>query len=185
MAPLRDLLLTTVVFALLPVCFMHPWIGILVWSWIGYMNPHKLTWGFAYGIPFAMLVALFTLPGVLAARDRKSIPWTPLTVALALLWAHFTFTTFFAWYPDAAWYQWQKVSKILLFVFLTLVFFQDRSRLRYLFLVIALSIGFYGLKGGIWALSSGGRNHVLGPEGTMLGSNNAVGLALNMALPFL
>ena len=113
----------------------------------------------------------------------------PLTFAVAIglaaLWIHFTITTFFAWYPDAAWQHWRKVSKILLFTFLTVLYFQDRKRLEYLFLVIALSLGFYGLKGGIWSILTGGHSKVYGPENTMLGTNNAVGLALNMALPFL
>jgi probable O-glycosylation ligase (exosortase A-associated) len=184
--PLRDILLTVGVIGLLPTCFARPWIGILLWSWLGYMNPHKLAWGFARSLPFALIVALATTLGVvLQKRDRQPIPWTPLTAALAVLWAHFTLTTFFAWYPEAAWAHWQKVSKILLFTFLTLLYFQDRTRLRYLFLVIALSVGFYGLKGGIWSILTGGHHRVYGPDNTLLGSNNAVGLALNMTLPLL
>jgi len=106
---------------------------------------------------------------------------------LLALWIDYTFTTILSYYPDMAWPQLEKVSKILLFTFLTLMFFQTRERLRALFMVLALSIGFYGLKGGIWVfrtptLSSG---HVMGPEGTFIGGNTEIGLALNMTLPFL
>jgi len=183
--PIRDVLVTLIVVGSLPVCFARPWIGVLMWSWIGYMNPHKLTWGFAYGMPFAYMVAIATLAGIPFAKDRKPIPWTRETYALAALWLVYTLSTFAAMYPDAAWPQWEKVSKILLFTFITLMFFQDRERLRWLFLVIALSIGFYGLKGGVWSILKGGVHAVYGPAGSFLGSNNSVGLALNMTLPFL
>src|SRR6267142_1555895 len=183
--PIRDIVLTAIILGLLPLCLMRPWIGVLVWSWIGYMNPHRLTWGFANGLPFAQLVAICTLAGLLFIKDKKPIPWVRETYLLAGLWIMFTITTFFAYYPDEAWEQFDKVSKVLLFTFVTLKLFQDRTRLRYLFLVIGLSIGFYGVKGGIWALLTGGMFAVYGPFGSFLGSNNSIGLALNMVLPIL
>lgn len=149
------------------------------------MNPHRLTWGSASTFPFAQLVAIATLAGIPFARDRKPIPWMRETYLLAALWLMYTLSTFEALYPDEAWAQWEKVSKVLLFTFVTLKFFQDRGRLRCLFLVIALSIGFYGLKGGVWAILTGGQHRVYGPEASFLGSNNSIGLALNMTLPFL
>ena len=51
--PMRDIALTTVIFGLLPFVFARPWFGILLWTWVGLMNPHKLTFGFAYNLPFA------------------------------------------------------------------------------------------------------------------------------------
>ena len=39
---MRDLLVTGIVFGVLPFVFKRPWIGILLWSWLGYMNPHRL-----------------------------------------------------------------------------------------------------------------------------------------------
>ncbi len=183
--PIRDVLLTAVVFGALPACFFRPWIGVLVWAWIGYMNPHRLTWGFASSFPFAQLVAIATLAGIPFARDRKPVPWVRETYLLAALWMMYTLSTVTALYPDEAWSQWEKVSKVWLFTFVTLKFFQEWERLRYLFLLIALSIGFYGLKGGIWAIVTGGQNRVYGPEASFLGSNNSIGLALNMTLPFL
>ena len=72
---MRDYVLTVLVFALLPVCLVRPWLGILAWFWIGLMNPHRLTWGFAYTMPFAMLVGVATLLGAVLAKDRRPIPW--------------------------------------------------------------------------------------------------------------
>jgi len=67
--------------------------------------------------------------------------------------------------------------------FITLVLFQDPKKLRALLWVIALSIGFFGLKGGIWALLTGGQYKVLGPPDSFIAGNTEIGLALNMVLP--
>jgi probable O-glycosylation ligase (exosortase A-associated) len=188
--PIRDIGLTGLIILLVPYSFARPWIGILTWCWLTFMTPQLLTWGFARSLPFAMIVAVATLLGTLFSRDpeRRAIPFTTPTQLLLGLWIVYTFTTIIAWYPREAWDLWSKVSKVLLFVFLSLMYFQTRQRLRYLFLVIAISYGFYGLKGGLWVLHSpnpaGGM--VLGPEGgCMTCGNNGLALAFCMTLPFL
>ena len=45
---MRDIIVTLAVFGLLPLILRRPWLGVLAWSWLGFMNPHRLTWGFAY-----------------------------------------------------------------------------------------------------------------------------------------
>jgi putative inorganic carbon (hco3(-)) transporter len=182
---MRDIVLTLVILGILPVAVVRPWIGILAWVWFGLMNPHTLTWGFAREIPWAQLIAIFTLLGVLFSRERQSIPRTIQVSLLVTLWLVFVTSTMFAIMPDRAWEQLEKVSKILLFVFLSLMFFQDKRRLRYLLLVVAFSIGFYGVKGGIFALGTGGIFKVYGPGSGFFSSNNSIGLALNTILPIL
>lgn len=182
---MRDLALTIVVFGLLPFCLMRPWIGVLTWYWLGIMNPHKQAFGFAVGFPFAMLVAAVTLAGLLMTRDRKGIPWDgPLTLML-LFFGYVTMTTFTAWAPDAAWVQWDKVMKIVLMTGVTTMLIHGQGRIRWLLLVAALSIGFYGVKGGIFTLTSGGVYRVEGPDGTFIAGNTFLGLALVMVLPLL
>lgn len=180
--PLRDLLLIAVLavacFASLP----RPWIGILTWSWLGFMNPHKLAWTIR-DWPVAQAVAGVTLVGLLLTRDRRSIPWTREMVLLALLAVHLTITTGLAWYPAEAWFEWQKVMKILLFVFITPMLIYGRYRTRLLFLVITLSIGFFGFKGGIFSILTGGQFRVWGPSQSFIADNNALGLAMCMILP--
>jgi len=183
--PIRDILLTVVVFGSLPICLLRPWVGMLVWSWIGYMNPHRLAWGFARNIPFAFMVAIAVMFGFLFTKDRYSLPRTREVFLLLLLWATFFLSTLFAVYPQDAWDHLNKVSKILLMTFMTLLLFQDTKKVTMLLWVIALSIGFYGLKGGIWAVLTGGQNMVLGPPNSFISGNTEIGLALNMVLPLL
>lgn len=182
---IRDLLVSSVILGSLPICFIRPWIGILVWSWIGYMNPHRMTWGFAYSMPFAQIVSLVTVGGMVFTKDRYPMPLAKEVYLLLALWGIFLFSTWFAIYPEDAWRQFSKVSKILFMTFLTLLLFQDLIKLRLLIWVIVLSIGFFGLKGGIWAVVTGGQNMVLGPPDSFIAGNTNLGLALNMVLPFL
>jgi probable O-glycosylation ligase (exosortase A-associated) len=66
---------------------------------------------------------------------------------------------------------------------LTVWLFQDRQKLRILVMVIALSLGFYGLKGGLFVLATGGHWMVLGPPESFFATNTELALVLNMSLP--
>ena len=160
-----------------------------MWSWLGYMNPHRLTWGFAYDFPFAQLVAVATLAGTAWYAIREGGLGSVLHGApaklLLCLWAVFSLTTITALEPDAATEAWSQISKIMLMAFLTIYLIDTKEKLRFLVLIIALSIGFYGVKGGIFSILTGGENRVWGPPGSFIEDNNALALALNMVLPFL
>jgi probable O-glycosylation ligase (exosortase A-associated) len=60
-----------------------------------------------------------------------------------------------------------------------------QRRFLLLLRVIAFSIGFYGLKGGLFYFFTGGQYIVWGPENSFLHANNAIGLALAMNVPLL
>lgn len=182
---LRDAFVILVVIGSLPLCFLKPWFGVLMWSWLGYMNPHRLTWGMAYSMPFAQMVGIATLAGLVLGRERLRVIVSREVVLLVALWVWFLITTIFSTYPDDAWPFLWKVSKIFLMTFVTIIAIQDKQKLKWLLYVIALSIGFYGLKGGIWAILTGAQERVLGPPGSFIAGNTEIGLALVMVLPLL
>ena len=182
---MRDLFVTGLIFSLLPFVFTRPWLGILLWSWLGYMNPHRLAWGFAYDFPFSMIVGIVTILAFMASKEQKEMPWTREIVVLLVFVGWMLFTTFFAFYPDAAWLMWNKVWKIMLMVVLTALIINDRRKLHWLVWVIALSFGFYGVKGGIFTILHGGVYRVQGPAGTFVGGNNEMALALVMTIPLI
>ncbi|OIP07853.1 MAG: putative O-glycosylation ligase, exosortase A system-associated, partial [Betaproteobacteria bacterium CG2_30_68_42] len=161
------------------------WIGILVWTWLGFMNPHRLAWGFSTTLPFAMIVAVTTMVAILFSREPKKLVWERemLLMLVFLLWM--VVTSFAAFFPELAWQQFEKVAKIFLMIFVATMVITTRQRLVALVWVIALSIGFYGVKGGIFTLMTGGAFHVRGPSGTFIDGNNEIGLALAMTLPLL
>jgi probable O-glycosylation ligase (exosortase A-associated) len=181
---MRGILVALLVFGSLPLIVIKPHVGVLVWSWIGYMNPHRLTWGFAYDFPFAMVVGLTTIAAWVFSREPKTLPWHPLVLLLAVLAAWMSFTTLFAAYPDQAQWKWDRTIKILLLNGLvTLGLITTRQRLDALIWVIVLSLGFFALKGAAFTLLTGGVYRLTGPPGSFIADNNAFGLALLMALP--
>jgi probable O-glycosylation ligase (exosortase A-associated) len=182
---MRDLLVAGIVFGVLPFVLKRPWLGVLLWSWLGYMNPHRLTYGFAYDFPFAMIVALVTIVAFLFSKEKKEMIWSRETVMLLFFIGWMLFTTLFAFYPEAAWIQWNKVWKIQLMVFLTVLLITDRQRLHWLIWVIALSLGFYGVKGGVFTILNGGAYRVQGPGGSFIAGNNEMALALVMTIPLI
>ncbi len=186
---MRDVLLFLFIIALVPFCAYRPWIGILAWSWLGYMNPHRLTWGFAFDFPFAQVVGIATLCGfgwyAIRVRGLSGILAGAELKLLLLLWIIFTLTTFPALVPDDAWQSWNQITKILLMTFLTAFLIDDEKKLWYLMMVITASIGFYGLKGSVFSIMTGGNYRVWGPPGSFFEDNNALALVLNMTLPFM
>lgn len=182
---MRALVLTVIVLGLIPASFLRPWIGVLGWSWIAFMAPHRLAWGFISTAPVAWLIAVPTLLGLVFTRDRKPLPSMPEVWLLGLFAVHVTGTTFLALHPDLAWGKFDLIFKSLLMTFVTMTLFQDRVRVRWLYLLMALSLGFYGLKGGVWALLTGAEHRVWGPQDSFFGDNNTLALALCMDLPLL
>jgi putative inorganic carbon (HCO3(-)) transporter len=187
MGAIRDLLLTVIITGLVPVSLFRPWYGILGWFWISYFVPQSFAWSFGRSLPVAMLVGGATLVGfgLSTDRERRALPGTPQVILLSLFIVHITVTTMLAYDPELAWGKWSWVTKELLMTFVMMCLFQDRLRLRCLYMVPAVSLGFWGLKGAIWVLRTGGGSRVYGPSLSFWGDNNTVGLTLSMALPLL
>jgi len=182
---MRDIFVTVVIFGALPFALARPHIGVLLWTWVSFMNPHRLCWGFALDFPFAMIIAIVTLVSILISREPKKIPWTRETVILLIFVLWMLITTIFSVYPFLAWPQLEKVVKIQLMVYVTMMVMQSKERLNLLVWVMALSLAFYGVKGGIFTILTGGVYRVRGPDDTFIGGNNEIGLALIMTIPLL
>jgi probable O-glycosylation ligase (exosortase A-associated) len=181
---MRSLLLALLVFGSLPLIVVKPHVGVLVWSWLGYMNPHRLTWGFTHDFSFALVVGLVTAAAWLFSREPKRLPRHPLVLLLAAWALWVSFTTLFAAYPDEAHWKWDRTIKILLMNGLvTLGLITSRARLQALIWVIVLSLGFYALKGAAFTVAMGGNYRVWGPPGTFIADNNQLGMALLMTIP--
>ena len=182
---MRDLIVAAVVFGFLPLVLRRPQIGIYLWSWIGYHNPHRLCFGWALNFPWALIIALATFAGLLFSKEPKRIPWTRETILFLVFLGWMAVTSYFAFFPDLAWEQFIKVFKILLMTYVTMMVINTRERLDGLIWVIFVSLGFYGIKGGIFTIIHGGVAHVQGPEGTFFGGSNEMALVLAMIIPLL
>lgn len=184
---MRDILLSLFIAGLLPVMVARPVIGVLAWAWISMMNPHALTYGFARSIPWAQLIALATLVGVLFTKRRKPMPLNGGTVLIGLLMTWVTVTSFFALNPTPGEVldRWIFMFKILFMLFVTFMTLRGRREIDWLVWVMVISVGFYGVKGGLWTLLTGGGGRVWGPPGGNLGDNNSLAVGLVIVLPWM
>lgn len=182
---MRDLLMFVLVFGSIPFIFKRPVLGVLVFTWLSLMNPHRLTYGAAFDFPFAALIAVVTLIALVLSKQPKYFPRTPATMVLLTFCAWMTLTSFFALEPDLVWREWNRVIKTLFMVFISMAALRTEKDIKQYAWVVALSLGIYGLKGGIFVLASGGAYKVYGPSGSYIEENNGMALALVATLPLI
>ncbi len=181
---MRDLIVALVIFGSLPVCFLRPNVGILIYVWIGLMNPHRLSWRMQ-DAPVGLAVALTTLAGTALLGQVRSIPWKATTVLLVVWIAYTSLTTYTALAGAEAWVEWHRFSKIILMCFVAMMLLQERRRVEGFLWICMASIGFYGVKGGLFSLATAGQYRVWGPSGTFIEGNNELALAELMVLPLM
>ncbi|HRO58328.1 MAG TPA: putative O-glycosylation ligase, exosortase A system-associated [Burkholderiaceae bacterium] len=182
---LRDIFITVVVLGILPFALRHPSTGILLWTWISIMNPHKLAWGFAYNMPFAAMAAGVTFVAMFATKDKVQLGRDPIITAIVAFVAWMGLTTLLAFDRSGSWVQLVKVFKIQLMTLVAIAVLNEKHHLKAFVWVNALSLAFYGTKGGLFTLTTGGGERVWGPPGGFIEGNNELALALVMAIPLL
>ena len=147
------------------------------------MNPHRLSWGFAYEFPVAMVIALATLAAWAVSKEAKKIEmnWVSGLLLTFVFWM--SFANIFAMVPDLALVKWTQTMKILLMTFATMALISTRERLHALVWIVVICLAFFGIKGGVFTILRGGAYHVWGPPASFIADNNALAMALVMVLP--
>ncbi|SIS47668.1 probable O-glycosylation ligase, exosortase A-associated [Neptunomonas antarctica] len=156
-----------------------------MWAWLSYMNPHRLTYGFAYNMPFSQVIAIVLFVSFLFSKEKKYIPMEGIIIIWLMFLVWMCFTSFVAVYPEFATDYYIRVLKIQVLTLLTLMLITNQDKVNKLVWVIALSIGFYSIKGGLFTILSGGSFRVWGPAGTFIEENNGLALASLMVIPLM
>ncbi len=183
---MRDAVFLLTMIGLLPIAVFRPFVGVLLWCWISFMNPHRLVYGFAAEQPWAAAVFVATVLGCILAQEPKRPAVNAVTLLLLAFLACITLTTLTAaGDPDAAWAKYSAVSKVLLGLLLTGALLNDKWRIHALVWIMAISIGYFGVRGGLFALLTGGNYRVWGPPQTMIQDNNHLAAAMLVALPLM
>ncbi len=182
---MRDILVVSIVVVVALLALRRPWMGVMLWTWISIMNPHRYTWGFAYTAPLAMFAALATLIGLLFTRERASpFKGAPVWIFFAFsVWL--TLSWLFGVDPAGDYPQWDKVMKIYFMTFVALILLDNRHHIMAFAWVTVGSLALLGLKGGIFTVLHGGNYRVWGPAGSYIEDNNAFALALIVIIPLL
>jgi probable O-glycosylation ligase (exosortase A-associated) len=182
---LRDIVLTLLLVGGLPAALRWPFVGFCIYAWLGLMNPHRLAWGFAYDMPWAQVYGVTALLSLAWERNRQlglAIGRFRLVIAY-LLWMGIT--TAFALEPERAQVRIVEVFKIYLMAIATLAVLTTERRIRAFLTVAVLSVAFFGIKGGVFTLASGGAFRVWGPPGSVIEDNNQLAVALTMTVPLM
>lgn len=182
---MRDLLITLFILGAIPYILQRPHVGILMWSWIGYMNPHRYGWGFAYGMPFAQITAVAMVIGMIFSKEKKTLPITGITVVWMMFLAWALVSTLFATNMDNSLIELERFSKIQFAVMCTMMLMINKERLIQLVWVIVVSIGFFGVKGGVFSIANGLQFRVNGPPESFISGNNEIALAILMVIPLI
>jgi len=182
---MRDVLLTLLIAGLLVWALMNPFVGVMLWTWLSVMNPHRLTWGFAYDFPFAQATAIVTLISLLIGYRKLKFPVTGLTVTLILFLVWMNITMLFAIHQDLSMEMWSRVTKTLVMTLVALAVVRSEQQIRIFLWVFVMSVAFFGVKGGVFTILTGGESRVYGPPSSHIEDNNAISIALLMMIPLM
>jgi probable O-glycosylation ligase (exosortase A-associated) len=181
----REIFLLLVFLIITVQAFRAPHAGILGWTWISLMAPQRMAWGFIYNFPFNLLLAIITLIGLLFSSDRRIPRWNALMFVWVLFVIDITLTSVFSLAPEMSWDRWERALKTMALGFCVPMIMTSKERIHALVLVIAISLSYFGIKGGLFTLLTGGGSHVLGPVDSGLADNNYLALAFCLTLPLL
>ena len=182
---MRDIVLATFLFGSIPFILGRPTIGVFLWVWVSVMSPHRLTFGFAQDLRFGYFIAIATLVGLFMTKEPKHLAKTPVTIVLALLVLLMNVSTAYAIDISLSLEMWQQVIKSMVMVFVALYILHSKQHINVLIWIVAGSVAFYGVKGGLFTLRNTGENIVWGPQGSFIEDNNALALATVMTIPLL
>jgi len=183
---MRSLAFFVEMLVLLPMVTIRPFVGVLVWSWISFMSPHKLLWGPASELPWALITFAALVVGCVIAREPKKFTWNATTVLIACFMICITLTSLTAMAPnDLVFGKWSPVMKTFFVMLISSFLLTSKERIHAIIWVMVLSLGYFGVKGGGFTVVNGGAGRVLGPPATMIADNNSLAAALLVTLPLM
>ncbi|HEX4159682.1 MAG TPA: putative O-glycosylation ligase, exosortase A system-associated [Rhizomicrobium sp.] len=180
---MRDYFLVAAIAAGLAAALAYPFAGLILWTWFTLANPHDEVYSFAQSLPLNLVIAVVTVAAWLLSRERKLPPQQFLIWAIAIFLVWITFNSFFAVDPAWSWPYWDRTWKTFALGLLIAVLATTPVRIHAVVWACVLSLFYYGVKGGLFTLITGGVNHVIGPPNSQIGDNNALALALLVTIP--
>ena len=182
---MRDIALVCFFIASVPFMLKRPSLGVVMWVWLSVMNPHRLTYSFAYDLQFAMATAVITFLGLLVTKEERRLTMSTPVVVLALFTGWMCITSLFPFHPGSGFEMWSRVMKIMLMTFVAFALIHSKKQIHWVVWTIVGSLAFYGAKGGVFTLATGGNYMVWGPGGSFIEGNNEVALAFVMTIPLM
>lgn len=181
---MRDILIMAIVCGGCVYALGRAWVGVVLWTWISVMNPHLQAYGFARSFPVAAMVAVSTMIGFIFAREKRNPFLNPAVAWLTMFMIWVCVGWPFSFYKEDSLEMLSKVLKIDFMILLTISLIITKDQIKWFIWTVAFSLGFYGLKGGLFTIMTGGSYRVWGPGG-FIGGNNEVALAFVVVIPLI
>jgi probable O-glycosylation ligase (exosortase A-associated) len=131
------------------------------------------------------VLVVITVIAWIFSPEAKKMPSSSMIWLLIAFAIFSTVSTLFALEPAISWLKWNLAIKSMALGIAVAILMQNQIRLHALVWTIVLSVGYFGVKGGLFTLLTGGGSHVYGPAGTALQDNNDLALALCLTLPLM
>ncbi len=199
---LRSLLLLAEMLFLLPVAIGNPFIGVMAYWWVSFMNPQQEAWGIGTYPPWALASFIATVIGWAISRtEPKRIAISPNSILCILFLVGIWITAQFA-IPVATlskqaahgrlvasgFNEWEGLitaTKIFVVLIISESLLTTKHRVDAMLWLITLSLGYYVLEQGGATLVTLGHHHALGPLRSQIGDNNTFAVALLALVPIL
>ena len=184
---MRDIVVSLLILGALPTAFKKPFVGLLLFSLLAYMRLQDLSWGFARDVRWSFYVVIVTFAGFFASRNERKFMIIELRTILMMIMVVLVALSIVKNEGLALrnFPLFTEYAKIILIALFTTGMVNSRDRLRMMVWVIALSFAFFGFKGGLVGLMTGGTVPILRGPGGMLKDNNDFALALAMGVPMM
>ena len=180
---LRELTLIGIVFILVLLALVRPKYGLYGYLWYALMRPDVLCY-----VEDERNIYSLVIFGATALGSIRYIPNIAnvfrhyIGICFIALQVPFTLSVSFAVYPDLAVDRFVFFIKAMIALLLIPMLIETIDDLKELYLTIALSLGFVGIKYGLYGVVFGGVELARG-YGPMLGDNNFVAMALATVMP--
>jgi len=182
---MRDVLVVMIFFIGVMMAFRRPYVAAMLWVWIGLMNPHRMGWGFAYSFPFAMIAAIVLVIAMAMNPKQVRMPTGAPVVFLLMLIGWMGVTTLGAILFEPSMSKYIESLKVMLMTLIVASVVTTREQILGLVVLVAASITFFGVKGGLFTILTGGNHRVWGPPSSVIEGNNELAVALIIAVPLL
>ena len=181
---IRDIILSSVLCGCLGLTFRYPYVGVLTWTWLAIMQPHREVYGVVSNtLRLNFIVAFATIAVWFFSKERKLPPVDGTLAAVLMFLAWMTFSNVYVDASNLGWVLWDRAWKILALGLIVGATANTKERIHALMWMVMLALVYYGGKGGLLTLMTGGAKRITGPPDTLIGDNNQLALTLLMILP--
>lgn len=182
---MRDVLLALFLLSAFPVVIYRYQVGAMIIGFISFMYPQSNAFGFALSVQWLDIFLVLTLVGYFLKQGYKDYKHHTIISLTLILYLWVCLSTIFAINWEFSYDLWLKFSKVLVLCYVAFAMLNTERRLMAFMKVMVISFGFYGIKGGLFTIISGGGSQVLGPINSFFADNNGMALVLTMTLPFM